>query len=581
MKVIIILLLFVSSCLSLRIAVLDFKVTDISSADADTVHSSVVAYLTNMKVYQLIDRKFLEDIIKEQNMQITEYNDVEYAVKVGKLVGAEYIIIGSISKMNEKFIMQLNMVDVEKGYTLAHGETSSSQIYTLRDNAPIAIYDLLSDMEVKDREVLEVGKEYISIKAGRYDGVLPGMKVKLYRSKIVGGVSIPEDITTGDVIDVGDEWCKVSFKENKNVQVIPGDLAQFDLKEFYSRKLSAPTTETTKTSKTNIYTVPRLIGLNLSEAEDILSKVGYHYKVDYIDTEDNSVNGRVLSQNPPSGKDMEKGGVVEIVVGRYIEPKIKLPNVVGMDIGQAETKLKDLGLDVSILYQDTNKLEEVDKVLSQNPKEGENVKTKTKVDISIGQYKIRETPNVLFDKAYNELYLNGKYEEFVDEANDIEGYAKYLKDDATIIAILCTRITACMHLVEIYTEIALKENNKKYYEIANDYRHQMDKDIDQLTKLPRWPEKMEETIPKSNFETVFKGDYDEYLRKVPELEAQALKDNDIRTLIDIYRQARAMALAGYLEALEKSDTLSMSKYERLKKEYEKKLFSLIKPPDEK
>ena len=98
-----------------KVAVLDFKSIlapeDLGIAVAEILRTELVG-LGN---YTVIERGMLEELLKEQQLQLTGAIDSETAVEIGKLVGAKLVIIGSIVKTGSIYTINSRFIDVETG----------------------------------------------------------------------------------------------------------------------------------------------------------------------------------------------------------------------------------------------------------------------------------------------------------------------------------------------------------------------------------------------------------------------------------------------------------------------------------
>ena len=54
-------------------------------------------------------------ILNEQNFQLTGCTSDEYTVEVGQLLGAQFMLAGSIGKIGSLYAVDLRIIDVEKG----------------------------------------------------------------------------------------------------------------------------------------------------------------------------------------------------------------------------------------------------------------------------------------------------------------------------------------------------------------------------------------------------------------------------------------------------------------------------------
>jgi len=118
LKVVVLLVSFVATSMaygSEKVAVLDFKSImapeDLGIAVAEILRTELVG-LGN---YTVIERGMLEELLKEQQLQLTGAVDSETAVEIGKLVGAKLVVIGSIVKTGSVYTINSRFIDVETG----------------------------------------------------------------------------------------------------------------------------------------------------------------------------------------------------------------------------------------------------------------------------------------------------------------------------------------------------------------------------------------------------------------------------------------------------------------------------------
>jgi serine/threonine-protein kinase len=75
------------------------------------------------------------------------------------------------------------------------------------------------------------------------------------------------------------------------------------------------------------------------------------------------------------------GSTITLIVS---EGQVQVPNVVGMNLEQAQKALTDAGLKFSIV-EDTLSLEADGKVIAQNPQQGTNVAPGTSVTLTVAR----------------------------------------------------------------------------------------------------------------------------------------------------------------------------------------------------
>lgn len=90
----------------MRVAVLPFKSHPTNPNSGNIAYESFLTYLLEIKNYTIIDRGLTEEIIKEQKLNMSGTIDPKKAIEIGKLLGAQAVITGSITEyVNKKALM--------------------------------------------------------------------------------------------------------------------------------------------------------------------------------------------------------------------------------------------------------------------------------------------------------------------------------------------------------------------------------------------------------------------------------------------------------------------------------------------
>ena len=76
------------------------------------------------KNIRIVERQYLSTIINELKFQESGLVNEKSAVELGKLSGAKYFILGSVSILNKSIVIRARMVDVEMGHIINSDEAS-------------------------------------------------------------------------------------------------------------------------------------------------------------------------------------------------------------------------------------------------------------------------------------------------------------------------------------------------------------------------------------------------------------------------------------------------------------------------
>ena len=107
-----------SSGQAIPIAVMDFDGRGISEIEAAALTDRLRNELFRLGTFEVVERGMMENILAEQDFQLTGCTSNECLVEIGQLLGARQMVGGSISKVGGTFTVSARLVDVETGKVL-------------------------------------------------------------------------------------------------------------------------------------------------------------------------------------------------------------------------------------------------------------------------------------------------------------------------------------------------------------------------------------------------------------------------------------------------------------------------------
>jgi len=105
------------------IAVIEFEGNNISSAEVRALTDRLRSELVSIGQLTIIERGKMDEVLKEQAFQQTGCVSSECAVEVGKLLGVENIITGSISRVGTIYSVSA------RAFSVASGEIIKTAVY--------------------------------------------------------------------------------------------------------------------------------------------------------------------------------------------------------------------------------------------------------------------------------------------------------------------------------------------------------------------------------------------------------------------------------------------------------------------
>lgn len=91
---------------TMRVAILPFKPNPLYPVSGELAYEAFSASILEVKGYTAVDRGAVDQIVKEQKLTQSGVFDQEKAIEIGKLLGAEGIILGTVTEYTpRKFLM--------------------------------------------------------------------------------------------------------------------------------------------------------------------------------------------------------------------------------------------------------------------------------------------------------------------------------------------------------------------------------------------------------------------------------------------------------------------------------------------
>jgi len=91
------------------------------------IASMMISDLSSVPEIQLVERDRMQDVVKELDAQHTRYFDSTTAVKTGRLLGSQYIVVGSFAALEPKMKIDTRVVSVETGAIVKTAQVTGDQ----------------------------------------------------------------------------------------------------------------------------------------------------------------------------------------------------------------------------------------------------------------------------------------------------------------------------------------------------------------------------------------------------------------------------------------------------------------------
>ncbi len=149
-----------------RIAVLPLSSINVSGSDAQAITSLFETALVKTGVFNVIEQNQIKAILDAQRFSLQGCTDESCAVEVGKLLAAEQIVIGELSRVGNRFILNAKIIDVQQGKNIRADNVSASSLEEIADTGAAMLAAKLAGLTYQqgstDRIATSFGELFIA-----------------------------------------------------------------------------------------------------------------------------------------------------------------------------------------------------------------------------------------------------------------------------------------------------------------------------------------------------------------------------------------------------------------------------------
>jgi len=121
----------------INMAVADFNGLNVSQADASIMAGFLRTELVSLGSFNMMDRNNMDTVLAEQKFQGSGCTEQQCAVEMGKLLNVRQMVVGSLSKLLEKYYITVNLINVETGKIIASYDAGASSADELKQASRI------------------------------------------------------------------------------------------------------------------------------------------------------------------------------------------------------------------------------------------------------------------------------------------------------------------------------------------------------------------------------------------------------------------------------------------------------------
>jgi TolB-like protein len=97
------------------LAVANFEAAEVSASDAAVISDLFRTEMVKVGSFDVVEKASMERVLQEQAFQQTGCTTQECAVKLGKILNVQYLVLGSVGKLFGSYVITIRVVKVETG----------------------------------------------------------------------------------------------------------------------------------------------------------------------------------------------------------------------------------------------------------------------------------------------------------------------------------------------------------------------------------------------------------------------------------------------------------------------------------
>jgi len=136
------------------ISVLDFRTSGISEAEVEVFVDFLSSHIIETDRFRVIDRMQRQALLKEMEFSYEDCTDESCQLEIGRLLAANQIVVGSVGRVGERYLLTIKLIDVETGEALKTGSEKYTTLNRLIDDCERLAREFAKAAAPKQEEIV-------------------------------------------------------------------------------------------------------------------------------------------------------------------------------------------------------------------------------------------------------------------------------------------------------------------------------------------------------------------------------------------------------------------------------------------
>lgn len=162
------------------ITILDFQLSNVSKEEGAVIVDFLMSYIIEAKEYRVIDRNERTSILEEIEFSVSDCTSEDCQIHIGELLSANQIIVGSLGKVSDRFILNIKLIDVKTGEATRTASEKYKSMNALIDDSKRLILNFIKKADsTESRAIVIVPKTKDELAA------MPEQEIELKKQALI------------------------------------------------------------------------------------------------------------------------------------------------------------------------------------------------------------------------------------------------------------------------------------------------------------------------------------------------------------------------------------------------------------
>jgi hypothetical protein len=208
------------------VAILPFENKGASKDLGEIILDKMITVLVNQQRFKVMERSQLDKILEEQQLGASGVLDAQTAASIGKGIGVDGIIIGSVAATTSGSLsIDARVIDTESAAIIVANDaySGSSDAQSVKNAVENLANKIAKELPLVEGYVIRITDDKVVLDAGRLGGLKRGMKCTVYKEGAAMTHPITGEFLGNETVIIGEVLITAAFDKYSEALKLSGE----------------------------------------------------------------------------------------------------------------------------------------------------------------------------------------------------------------------------------------------------------------------------------------------------------------------------------------------------------------------